>query len=151
MTRILVIEDDPLSALVLEKLLTRLGGFTVTATEDAEAGLALAQQGLIDGIIMDVSLSNTHYQGEKVDGLALSRLLKTDPRTARIPILLATAHAMRGDRERFLSQSLADGYISKPITDYRQLCDLIASLIQRALDPDAQPAITSPQTAPDKP
>ncbi len=51
---------------------------------------------------MDVSLTNSRYQGEPVDGLQLTRMLKGDPETAHLPVLLVTAHAMQGDRERFL-------------------------------------------------
>jgi two-component system cell cycle response regulator DivK len=49
-----------------------------------------------------------------MDGLSVVRAMKQDERTARIPILALTAHAMRGDKDRFLEAG-CDGYISKPI------------------------------------
>ena len=49
-----------------------------------------------------------------MDGLSVVRAIKADERTARIPILALTAHAMRGDKDRFLEAG-CDGYISKPI------------------------------------
>jgi len=65
-----------------------------------------------------------------VDGLTLSRLIKQDKSTRAIPILLATAHAMKGEQEAFLKESEADGYLSKPVIDpnefIRKVNDLIA-------------------------
>jgi two-component system cell cycle response regulator DivK len=49
-----------------------------------------------------------------MDGLSVVRAIKEDTRTARIPVLALTAHAMRGDKDRFLEAG-CDGYISKPI------------------------------------
>jgi CheY-like chemotaxis protein len=49
-----------------------------------------------------------------MDGLTVVKQMKSDSRTRTIPILALTAHAMRGDRDRFL-QAGCDGYISKPI------------------------------------
>jgi CheY-like chemotaxis protein len=66
---------------------------------------------------MDISLSRSHHLGQKVDGVYITRLLKQDPATAKIPVMLATAHAMFGDREKFLAETGAEGYLSKPIHD----------------------------------
>jgi CheY-like chemotaxis protein len=66
---------------------------------------------------MDISLSRTIYQGRKVDGIFITKMLKADPATAGIPVMLATAHAMSGDRERFLAETGAEHYLSKPIHD----------------------------------
>jgi CheY-like chemotaxis protein len=49
-----------------------------------------------------------------MDGLSVVRAMKSDERMRRVPILALTAHAMRGDRDRFLEAG-CDGYISKPI------------------------------------
>jgi len=80
-------------------------------------------------VIVDVSLANFTYQGKLIDGLQLSRLLKNDSQTRRIPILLATAHAMEGDRERFLATSGADGYLQKPIYDPEVLVARVRELL----------------------
>ena len=60
----------------------------------------------------DLILMDIHLPG--MDGLSVVRAMKTDDRTRRIPILALTAHAMRGDKDRFLEAG-CDGYISKPI------------------------------------
>jgi len=49
-----------------------------------------------------------------MDGLSVVREMKSDRKTQKIPILALTAHAMRGDKDRFLEAG-CDGYISKPI------------------------------------
>ncbi len=118
MRRVFVVEDDPHNALLFRKLLERRGGFTVTVTESAPAVIEAARRGDVDLIILDVSLTNTSWQGEPVNGIELCRILKADPATAGVPTVLATAHAMRGDAESFVTQSGADGYVSKPILDH---------------------------------
>ena len=74
---------------------------------------------------MDVSLSNSYYRGTEVDGLMITRILKVNPKTIHIPVILVTAHAMEGDKETFLKETLADDYISKPIVNPEELIDKI--------------------------
>lgn len=128
--RIMVVEDDPMNAKFFELTLKRRGNFEVIVTEDADQVLQLARQGSIDMIVMDVSLYNSYYNGERVDGIILSRLIKKHKASKEIPILLATAHAMKGEQEAFLKESGADGYVSKPVIDpnefIRKVNDLIA-------------------------
>ena len=80
---------------------------------------------------MDVSLSRSVYQGQSVDGIKITQMLKSDPQTANLPIILVTAHAMEGDRENFLKQSGADGYISKPVVDHQEFIDQIIGLLSK--------------------
>ncbi|MEM6716777.1 MAG: response regulator, partial [Cyanobacteria bacterium P01_C01_bin.147] len=58
-----------------------------------------------------------------------TQMLKADPVTSDLPVILVTAHAMQGDRESFLAQSGADGYISKPVIDHQKFVDDIAALM----------------------
>jgi CheY-like chemotaxis protein len=118
MPHILVVEDDALTAQLFEIILKRKGGFEVTLTDNGEKIMEVLNSGKVDLIIMDVSLSNTFVNGIQVDGLKLSRMIKENEATSKIPIILATAHAMRGDAERFLEESKADDYIAKPIADH---------------------------------
>jgi CheY-like chemotaxis protein len=116
-TKILIVEDDPINVKFMKVVLTRKGGFEVAVSEDVAEILALAASGSLSAIIMDISLSRTLYEGQKVDGIFITRLLKADPATAGVPVVLATAHAMTGDRERFLAETGAEHYLSKPIHD----------------------------------
>jgi len=116
-TKILIVEDDPINVKFMKVVLMRKGGFEVAVSEDVAEIMALAESGEVDAIIMDISLSRTIYEGRKVDGVFITKLLKANPATARIPVMLATAHAMTGDRERFLAETGAEHYLSKPIHD----------------------------------
>lgn len=115
--KILLVEDDPINVKFMQVVLTRKGGFEVLVSEDVDEILGLADTGDLAAILMDVSLSRSFHQGQKVDGLYITRLLKQAPATAKVPVILATAHAMFGDRERFLAETGADHYISKPLHD----------------------------------
>lgn len=129
--RILVVEDDPMNAKLFQLILARKAGYTVEVTEDPARVLERARAGDVDVIIMDVSLSNSVWDGAPVDGLEISRRLKRDPVAGAIPILLATAHAMKGSRESFLRASGADDYISKPIVSADELVARIQALIDK--------------------
>ena len=115
--KILIVEDDAINVKFMKVVLTRKGGYEVCVSEDVDEILQLAASGTVHAIIMDISLSRSSYEGRKVDGIFITRLLKSRPETAKVPVMLATAHAMFGDRERFLSETGAEHYISKPIHD----------------------------------
>lgn len=129
MKTVLIVEDDQVNARVFSKILTKRGGLAVKHTENVEEVLEIARTGEADLILMDVSLARSVYQGKAVDGIKITQLLKADPKTAKLPIILVTAHAMAGDREDFLAQSGADHYISKPVIDHQKFVDKIKSLI----------------------
>ena len=115
---IVVVEDDAVNGRMFRVVLERRGGMRVTVTEDPEELFELARGGDVAAVVMDISLHDSRWQGRPVNGLDLCRLLKSDPATARIPVLLATAHAMRGDDRRFLEESGAEDYVSKPVVDH---------------------------------
>lgn len=129
MTTVLLVEDDPVNARVFEKVLEKRGGFEVVLSQDVEQILQLAQSRTIDVILLDVSLSQSTYRGESVDGIRIAQLLKGDPKTQSVPIILVTAHAMRGDREAFLAQSGADGYIAKPVVDHQDMVNQVLAVL----------------------
>ena len=138
--RILVVEDDPMNAKLLQLILARKAGFKVEVTEDPAHVLEVARAGAADLIIMDVSLSNSEWNGVPVDGLEITRRLKHDPTTKRVPILLATAHAMKGSKEKFLQESGADDYVSKPIVSADDLIQRIQTLLRTRNDAVPPPA-----------
>lgn len=131
MKTVLIVEDDAVNARVFSKILTKRGGFEAKHTENVEEVIQLAKSGGADLILMDVSLARSVYQGKSVDGIKITQLLKADPQTAKLPIILVTAHAMTGDREDFMAQSGADDYISKPIIDHQEFVDRINKLLSR--------------------
>jgi CheY-like chemotaxis protein len=129
MKTVLIVEDDMINARVFSKILTKRGGLSVKHTENVEEVMQMAHNREADIILMDVSLSHSVYQGKPVDGIKITQMLKADPETAHLPIILVTAHAMDGDRENFLKQSGADGYISKPVVDHQEFVDQIKGML----------------------
>ena len=81
---------------------------------------------------MDVSLKNTRVDGDKVDGVELTRRIRSLPGGVGLPVILLTAHAMKGDRERLLFESSANDYVAKPIIDQRGLVELVRRHIKAA-------------------
>lgn len=132
MKTVLLVEDDLVNARVFSKILTKRGGLAVKHTEDVNEVMAIARSGEVDIILMDVSLAHSMYQGKPMDGIKITQLLKADPATASLPVILVTAHAMDGDRETFLSQSGADGYISKPVIDHQDFVDQIKATMKNS-------------------
>ena len=131
MLRILVVEDNPLVAKFYRLALERSGGFKVTFNEDVEGILAQVENSEFDALILDVSLRNCRYQGRPVDGLEVAQLIRQIPAGKSLPILLATAHAMEGDRQRLLAASGANGYLEKPIFDPDTLVAKVLELVGR--------------------
>jgi len=132
--RIMIVEDDPMNAKLFQLVLTRKGHFAIEITEDPAQVIREIKAGTVDLVIMDVSLSNSQLDGKPVDGLQITRRLKSDPATRHVPVLLATAHAMKGSKEKFLKESGADDYISKPIVSAEELLQRIEALISKRGD-----------------
>jgi len=127
----MIVEDDPMNAKLFELVLTRKGHHSIEITEDPNHVIEEIKAGNVDLVIMDVSLSNSRLDGKSVDGLEITRRLKADPATRHVPVLLATAHAMKGSKEKFLRDSGADDYISKPIVSADELLQRIETLIAK--------------------
>lgn len=123
MKTVLVVEDDANNWRVFQKILTKRGGLAARLSENVEEVMQIAQSGEADLILMDVSLSNSRYQGKAVDGITIAQMLKTNPKTAKLPVILITAHV--GDHKNFLAQSGADGFIAKPVLDQQEFVNQI--------------------------
>jgi two-component system, cell cycle response regulator DivK len=107
MPTVLVVEDNPLNLTLVRDILRMQ--FTVIEARSAEVAQDQLRQVRPDLILMDMQLPG-------MDGLTLVRLLKKDPRTASIPVIAVSAHAMEFNIEQALSAGCVD-YITKPITD----------------------------------
>jgi CheY-like chemotaxis protein len=122
MATVLVVEDNDMNMQLVEYLLEE-GGYTIVKATSGEEALRLTGESVPDLILMDI-----HLPG--LDGLSVVRQMKEDVRTSGVPILALTAHAMRGDRDRFL-QAGCDGYISKPI-DVKSFIPSLEQYLSRA-------------------
>lgn len=121
---ILVVEDNPTNQLLTSSVLER-EGYQVEVAESSVEALERLAAHTPDLILMDV-----HLPG--LDGLSLTRALKSAPETAGIPVVALTAHAMAGDREQALAAGCA-GYISKPI-DTRTFGEEVRRFLHPAAD-----------------
>lgn len=122
MAKILIVEDNELNLDVLTRRLQRKGYEIITA-EDGQKGVTLAKTEHPDLILMDVSLPI-------LDGYDATRQIKADPQTKEIPVIILTAHAMVGDREKALESGCND-YETKPI-DFPHLLEKIEKLLKKA-------------------
>ena len=113
---ILIVDDNPMNMKLVRILLTT-EGYEVRTAVDADEALNVLKEFHPRVILMDVQLPG-------IDGLELTRRLKSDPSTQDITILALTAYVMKGDKEKILAAG-CDGYISKPI-DTRTLAQLVA-------------------------
>lgn len=125
---VLLVDDDYLLAKGTAKLIERLGHHQVLITDSPEEIFRRSQVGEVDLVLMDVNLPEAQWNGEEVSGADIAQILKTDPKTAEIPIILVTAYAMQGEQQKLLATSKADGFFAKPITDYGSLLQLMAQL-----------------------
>lgn len=103
---ILVVEDNEDNRVIYGTML-RAFGFVVQEAISAEPALVSVRSMPPDLVLMDIGLP-------AMDGVEATRLLKSDPVTAGIPVLALTAHALLSERERAM-QAGVDGYLVKPI------------------------------------
>lgn len=128
---ILLVEDNLPLAKSTAKLIERLGGHSVQITDEPQTIFELCSQVKVDIILMDINLPGAFWEEEEVSGTDLSRLLKTNPQTASLPIILLTAYAMANERETLLGESQADDFFIKPIKDYTALISVIEKLARK--------------------
>ena len=129
---VLVVEDDPANAVLVEAILTAVGEYDVVCSDDGDEIVRVVQERPVKAVLMDVSLGNTRFAGKKVDGVELTRCLRDLPEGTNLPVILLTAHAMKGDRERLLFESSANDYVAKPIIDQQGLVTLVQRHIRAA-------------------
>ncbi|MGC9029737.1 MAG: PAS domain S-box protein [Desulfomonilaceae bacterium] len=106
---ILLAEDNPINRKLAVKMLENMGHTVKTAYNGREAVEAFESQHF-DLILMDIQMPD-------MDGIQATSIIREKEKALgiRIPIIAMTAHALAGDRERFLAAGM-DGYVSKPIT-----------------------------------
>jgi DNA-binding response OmpR family regulator len=126
--RILVAEDDRDIAELISHYLTK-SGWSPHVVEAGDEALAYARSHPVDAIVLDLMLPG-------IDGLAVCRALRTDRKTAAIPVIMVTARAEESDRIRGLELG-ADDYVAKPFSP-NELIARIRAVTRRSRQ--AQPA-----------
>jgi CheY-like chemotaxis protein/HPt (histidine-containing phosphotransfer) domain-containing protein len=105
---VLLVEDNAINRMVASELLSGLGVSVASASSGLEA-LQLLEHSSPDLILMDIQMPG-------LDGIETTRRIRQMPKAARTPIVALTAHAMLGDRQRFLDAGM-DDYLSKPLDE----------------------------------
>jgi CheY-like chemotaxis protein len=121
MAKILLVEDNEMNRDMLSRRLLRKG-FEVVMAVDGGQAVMMAESEHPDLILMDMSLP-------VIDGWEATRRVKAAERTAHIPVIALTAHAMSGDREKALDAG-CDDYDTKPIEMPRLLEKIDALLVR---------------------
>ncbi|HEX3581063.1 MAG TPA: response regulator [Thermoanaerobaculia bacterium] len=117
--RILVVDDNATNLKLVSDVL-EFEGYRIYKAMDAETAQEIVRQTPPDLILMDIALPG-------MDGLTLTRKLKSDERTRGIVVVALTAFAMKGDDAKARDAG-CDGYITKPV-DTRRLAGEVAGYL----------------------
>lgn len=115
--KILLVEDNEMNRDMLSRRLIRRGYVVVTAA-DGRAAVDATLQERPDVVLMDMALP-------VLDGWEATRLIKSDARTASVPVIALTAHAMAQDRTRALAAG-CDEFDTKPVDLERLVGKIVA-------------------------
>ena len=107
MKKVAVVEDNADNRLLLQAILDGL--YDVVEYENGVDALAGLSAALPDLVLLDISLPG-------MDGNEILARIRDDEQLRRLPVIALTAHAMAGDREKYLTAGFND-YITKPIVD----------------------------------
>ena len=124
--KILIVDDEP-DALELIEFNLKEGGFDVVTAADGAEALKKARVILPALIVLDLMLP-------EVDGLEVCKMLRRDPATAAIPVMMLTAKASETDRVVGLELG-ADDYVTKPFSP-RELVLRVKNLLRRGQAPE---------------
>ena len=104
---VLYVEDNPANLALVEQIIARRKDVRFLSAADASIGIAFARSHLPDVVLMDI-----HLPG--ISGLEAMKILRTDPRTAHIPVIALSANVVPCDIQKGIEAGFMD-YITKPI------------------------------------
>ena len=119
--RLLLVEDDPALAELLE-FRVRQQGYAVTSTPDGDEALLLAAEEVPDLVVLDWMIEGT-------SGIEVCRRLRKSKATAHVPIVMLTARGTEDDKIRGLETG-ADDYVTKPFSP-RELIARVGAIMRR--------------------
>jgi len=117
--KIAVVEDNPDNRLLVSALLE--GRYEIVEYETGREAVAGIEAETPDLVLLDISLP-------EMDGTEVLAWIRGPGGLDDLPVIALTAHAMAGDREKYLSQGF-DEYVTKPIVDE----DVLMEAIERCL------------------
>ncbi|MDY0881961.1 PAS domain-containing protein [Dongia soli] len=117
--RILLAEDNPMNQRLFIDVLRTLGA-EVDCVDDGEAAVERAIVGAYDLILMDIQMP-------KMGGVDATQRIRAETALSEVPIIALTAHAMEGDRDRYLAAGMTD-YLTKPV-DLTALLNVVSGYL----------------------
>jgi two-component system, cell cycle response regulator DivK len=121
MPKLAVVEDNADNRLLLQAILA--DKYDLDEFENGTDALAAFAKSQPDLVLLDISLPD-------MDGTEILSRMRKDDKLRRLPVIALTAHAMTGDREKFLAAGF-DDYITKPIVDETLLFSAIDRLLKK--------------------
>lgn len=121
--KIAVVEDNPDNRLLVSAILD--DRYELSEYETGQEAIAGLPGNPPDLVLLDISLP-------EMDGTEVLAWIRKQPQFLELPVIALTAHAMAGDREKYLAAGFND-YVTKPILDE----DVLLGAIQRCLSPTA--------------
>lgn len=112
---ILVAEDNPINQQLISRILKK-EGHRVTLVGHGELAVKEVQNSNFDVVLMDIQMP-------VMDGEKATTLIRGIQGSRYIPIIALTAHAIQGDKERYLDLGM-DGYVSKPLDRTKQFSEI---------------------------
>nr|WP_228024665.1 response regulator [cf. Phormidesmis sp. LEGE 11477] len=126
----MLVEDDYLLGRSMVRLLEASGRHRVRLTRIATDIFKYCESDIVELVLMDVNLPGILWQDKETTGVVLSRLLKSNPMTRHIPVVLLTANSEDVDKTHLMKDALADSVCAKSIKD----ADSFLSLLDRVID-----------------
>jgi two-component system sensor histidine kinase/response regulator len=112
---LLLVEDNEINRQVAQEMLQGFG-LDVTIAENGEEAIALLNEAQFDGVLMDMQMP-------VMDGVTATRLIRSNPKFSKLPIIALTANVMVTEQSEFLEAGITD-YIGKPIDPDRMVATL---------------------------
>ena len=120
--KILIVDDEPDIVQLISYNLKK-EGFHIATALDGEEALTKVREGHLDLIILDLMLPGIH-------GMELCRILRNNPKTAHVPIIMLTARGEEADKVRGLETG-ADDYMTKPFSP-KELMARVKAILRRS-------------------
>lgn len=128
MKKLIIVEDDKITQ-QFYSLLFKKAGIETYITDSGDDLIAQLKVNNVGLVIMDVNLKNTYLNGEKMDGVSLSRHIKTSDDLKKVPVILATGYSVTQKNNNLMQESLAEEMLTKPIFDLKAFVEKVNKIL----------------------